>query len=55
MARVKASPVVVSQLHPELQKLVKQHGADTIQIIDKNTVVVWNSAGAKTRLSRRVK
>ena len=54
-ARKKATPVVVSQLHPELQKLVKQYGATQVQIIDANTVVVWNSEGAKRRLSKRVK
>jgi hypothetical protein len=53
--RRKAAPVNVSQLHPELQRLVKEFGATRVQIVNANTVIVWNSEGARKRLSRRVK
>lgn len=51
----KFGPVNVSMLHPELQKLVRKFGAVRVQIVNANTVVVWNSEGAKKRLSRKVR
>lgn len=47
--------VTISQLPRELRELLPYHKADRVQVLNANTVIVWNSVEQRRRLQGKVR
>lgn len=54
VSKPKSGPVNTSGLSPELKALLPKD-VERIQILDKDTVIVWNSAGQRRKLQAQAK
>ena len=50
--RPKPAPAVTTILRDELKAYQKEYGTDLVEIINATTIIVWNSAEQRAKLSK---
>jgi hypothetical protein len=53
MPQRKKFPVTTETIHPEIQALIKQYGADRVRVLNSRECIIYNSREAKERLTKK--